>query len=92
MEFFTLRGGTRFSRGHTVVAGLGLGHQLREVTHRKQVKRVTLIERSQSLLDFIMPALKPLLGPAPVEITNPPLICGGNSHPNIKTRINFHSR
>ena len=68
MEFFTLRGGTRFSRGHTVVAGLGLGHQLREVTHRKQVKRVTLIERSQSLIDFIMPALKPLLGPVPVEI------------------------
>jgi len=68
MEFFTLRGGTRFSRGHTIVAGLGLGHQLREVTHRKQVKRVTLIERSQSLVDFIMPALKPLLGPVPVEV------------------------
>ena len=41
MEIFTMRGGTKLAKGHTVIAGLGLGYQLCEVTHRKKVEKVT---------------------------------------------------
>lgn len=62
MEMFTLRAGTRFAKGHVVVAGLGLGHQLVEVSLRKQVRCITLVERSDSLVNFILPQLKRFLG------------------------------
>jgi hypothetical protein len=62
MEILTLRCGTRFAKGHTVIAGLGLGHQLIECSHRKQVKKLTLVEISQGLIDWLMPAIKPHLG------------------------------
>jgi hypothetical protein len=61
MELLTLRLGTRFAKGHTIVAGLGLGHQLIECAKRKQVKKLTLVEISQELVDWVMPALKPHL-------------------------------
>lgn len=67
MEFITLRAGTRLAKGHVVIAGLGLGHQLHEVSHRKQVKRITLVERSASLVEFILPRVQPYLG-CPVDI------------------------
>jgi hypothetical protein len=67
MEFMTLRGGTRLAKGHVIVAGLGLGHQLIEVSQRKQVKRLTLVERSDSLVKFILPRVEPFLG-CPVEV------------------------
>lgn len=66
-EFLTLRPGTRLARGRTVVAGLGLGHQLVEVTRRLQVKHVTLVERSRELVDWLLPALRPRLR-KPVEV------------------------
>lgn len=53
-EIFTLRIGTKFAKGHVVVAGLGLGHQLIEVLLRKQVTKVTLVEKSQGLVDFVL--------------------------------------
>jgi len=49
------------ARGHVVIAGLGLGHQLIEVTRRLQVKRVTLVERSQELVDWLLPVVRPHL-------------------------------
>jgi hypothetical protein len=55
MEIFTLRGGTRRAKGHVVVAGLGLGYQLREVAARKSVKKITLVERSNGLLQWLLP-------------------------------------
>lgn len=58
-EYLTLRPGTRMARGHTVIAGLGLGHQLIEVSKRLQVKRVTLVELSQELCDFVLPQVRP---------------------------------
>lgn len=58
MELLTLRPGTRLGRGSVVVAGLGLGHQLIEVSKRHQVKRLVLIEKSQDLVDFIMPKIE----------------------------------
>lgn len=57
MEFFTLRPGTRMARGHTIVAGLGLGHQLVEVCKKKNVTKVTLIEKDQGIVDWILPRL-----------------------------------
>lgn len=68
MEILTLRGGTKLAKGHTVIAGLGLGYQLCEVTHRKKVHKVTLVEIDQGLVDMILPALKDKLGPAPLEV------------------------
>lgn len=67
MEMMTLRGGTRRAKGRVIVAGLGLGHQLIEVSKRRQVKKLTLVERSQELVDWLMPKIKPHLA-QPVEV------------------------
>ena len=61
MEMMTLRTGVRIAEGHTVVVGLGLGYQLIEVAKRKQVKKLTLIEKSQSLVDLIWPRVEPFI-------------------------------
>lgn len=58
MEMWTLRAGTRAAKGHTIIAGLGLGHQLLEVANKKSVTKVTLVEKSQDLVDWIMPKLQ----------------------------------
>lgn len=68
MEVFSLRGGTRRAKGHTVIAGLGLGYQLTEVAKRKQVERITLVERSQELVDWLMPVLAPRLNDKPIDV------------------------
>lgn len=52
-EVFSLRAGTRLAKGHTVIAGLGMGYQLMNVMKRKQVREVTVIEQSQELVDFL---------------------------------------
>lgn len=65
-EFFTLRPGTRLARGHTIVAGLGMGHQLVEVCRKRNVKRVTLIERDRGIVDWILPLLD--LSGTPVDV------------------------
>lgn len=61
LEFLTLRGGTRLAKGRVVIAGLGLGHQLIEVSKRPQVKELILVEKSQELVDFILPKIEPHL-------------------------------
>ncbi len=58
-ELMTLRPGTRLAKGHTVIAGLGLGHQLIEVSKRLQVKRITIVELDQELVDWILPVIRP---------------------------------
>lgn len=63
MEYFTLRTGTRLARGHTIVAGLGLGHQLIEVSRQPRVKSITLVGKSQALVDFVLPRVRPHLRP-----------------------------
>jgi hypothetical protein len=60
-EIFTLRIGTKFAKGHVIVAGLGLGHQLIEVLLRKQVTKVTLVEKSQGLVHFVLPEIQRVL-------------------------------
>lgn len=53
MEILSQRGCLRFARGHVVIGGLGLGWLLRKVLARKQVTKVTLVEKSQELLDWM---------------------------------------
>jgi hypothetical protein len=67
MEIISLRPGTSKAKGRVVVAGLGLGHQLIEVSLRRQVTSLVLIERDASLVEWLMPRLAPHLG-MPVEI------------------------
>lgn len=67
MEMLTLRPGTKLAKGHTVVAGLGLGYQLIEVAKRKQVERITLVEKSQELVDWLMPRLRPMVD-KPIDV------------------------
>lgn len=60
-ELMSMRTGLRFANGHTIVAGLGLGHLLIEVTKKKAVKKVTLVEINQELIDWLYPKIKPYL-------------------------------
>lgn len=55
MEVMTLRVGTRAAVGDVVVAGLGLGWQLTQVLLKRSVTRVTLVERSLDLVEWILP-------------------------------------
>lgn len=57
-EILTLREGTLLAKGHVVIAGLGLGHQLIEVSRRLQVKEIILVELSQELVDFYLPRVR----------------------------------
>jgi hypothetical protein len=57
-ELFTLRPGTKRAKGDVIVAGLGLGHQLIEVSKRKQVKKLILVEKSQELVDWLLPHIR----------------------------------
>jgi hypothetical protein len=58
-EILTLRPGTRIARGKVVIAGLGLAHQLIEVSKRLQVKKVVVVELSQELVDWMLPVVRP---------------------------------
>ena len=60
-EILTLREGTRLAKGRVVIGGLGLGHQLIEVSKRLQVKEIVLVELSQELVDFYLPRVRPLI-------------------------------
>ncbi len=61
MEVITLRPGTKRAKGHTVIAGLGLGHQLLDVVQRPKVERVTVVERDGILLAWLLPKVMPLV-------------------------------
>jgi hypothetical protein len=64
MEIMTLRPGVTKARKHTVIAGLGLGHQLIDVTRKRTVKTVTLVERSKPLRNWVLPRIERHLGDA----------------------------
>jgi hypothetical protein len=66
-EIISLRGGTRRAKGKVIVAGLGLGKQLLDVAARKKVKSIVLVEKSQELVDWIMPVLEPHID-KPLEV------------------------
>lgn len=68
-EVMTLRPGTRFAKGHVVIGGLGLGYQLLQVAAKRSVKRITVVERSQELVDWILPrVLEKMPKEIPVDV------------------------
>ena len=67
-EYLTLTPGTKQATGRVVIGGLGLGHQLIEVSKKRSVKEIILIERSGALIDWLMPRIQPLMGPAPLRV------------------------
>lgn len=54
-EQWSLAAGVRRAEGHTIVAGLGLGWQLLQVLRKPTVSKVTLVEHSQGLVDWLLP-------------------------------------
>lgn len=54
-ELITLRPGFRYTKGHTVIAGLGLGWSAVMIAKRKQVERITIVEKSESLAKWLWP-------------------------------------
>jgi hypothetical protein len=57
-EVLSQRPGLRKAKKHTIIAGLGMGWLLVRVLQKKTVKKVTLVERSRALVDWLLPALK----------------------------------
>lgn len=51
-EVMTQRGQIRRSRNNTALAGLGLGWAARKILERKQVKHLTIYEKSQAIIDY----------------------------------------
>ena len=60
-ELLTLRPGTKLAKGKVVIAGLGLAHQLIEVSKRRSVDQITVVERSHELCELIMPRAMPVV-------------------------------
>jgi hypothetical protein len=56
-EMLSQRDGLRLAKGHTVVGGLGLGWLLARVAARDTVDRVTVIEQSEELVDWLLPRI-----------------------------------
>lgn len=54
-EILTLRVGTKMAKGKVIIGGLGLAHQLIEVAKRRAVTEIVLVERSQELVEFLLP-------------------------------------
>jgi len=50
-------------KGHTIIAGLGLGHQLIEVSHRPTVRAITLVEKNPELVSWLLPRIRTHMDP-----------------------------
>lgn len=74
MELFTQSAGVRLATGTVLVGGLGLGHFLNRVCSRKSVKRVIVVEREQSILDWLGPVIRDTYTPVVEKVTD--WICG----------------
>lgn len=84
-EIMLMRGGIRIAKGHVVVAGLGMGYLLLQVAKRKQVDKITLVEISSELVDWIMPRL-----PLDAAMRKKIQIRTGNAHdivPRLKADV-----
>jgi hypothetical protein len=68
MEFLSQRPGIRMAKGHTIVGGLGLGYMLQAVMEKRSVERVTLVERDEELVDWILPRLRQHLPDKELEV------------------------
>lgn len=68
-EILTLRVGTKLAKGKVVIGGLGLAHQLIEVSKRNAVKEIVLVERSHELCDLILPRAMPIVESNDTKLT-----------------------
>lgn len=68
-EILTQRGQLRRAKGHTAIAGLGLGWMARKILQRKSVTKLTVIEKDQSVIDFFGKPLKDDFGDR-IELVN----------------------
>jgi hypothetical protein len=73
-EIFTLRPGIRKAKGEVIIGGLGLGWMLSEVAKRKRVRKITVIEKDQGLIDWYGRANVEMIGRDTGR--NIELICG----------------
>lgn len=51
-ELLSQRTGVRAARGEVVIGGLGMGWFLHEVAQRKQVKKITIVEKNEELVEW----------------------------------------
>jgi hypothetical protein len=58
MEAFTLRDSLTFAKGRVLIAGLGLGWLAYEVSKKKSVKSIDLVEISKELVEFYGESIK----------------------------------
>ncbi len=59
-EMMSQRNGVRRASGDVVVYGLGMGWFLAQVCGKKTVKKVTVVEKSREILDWLGPAVRKL--------------------------------
>lgn len=57
-EVVSQRPGLRMAKGHVVVAGLGMGWLLTRVLQKKSVKRVTLVDIDEKLVNWLLPVVR----------------------------------
>lgn len=57
-EVFTLRAGIRAAKGDVVIGGLGLGYQLIEISKKKSVRKITLVEQNFALFQWVWPRIR----------------------------------
>lgn len=61
LEFITLRAGIRAAKGKVIIAGLGLGYQLIEISKKPSVNNIVLIEKDAKLVEHVLPKVKLLM-------------------------------
>jgi hypothetical protein len=66
-EVLGLREGIDRAKGRVVVAGLGLGYALAEISKKKNVDGIILVEISEELVDWILPEVKKHMEAAKLE-------------------------
>ena len=67
-EIVTLAPGTKIAKGHTIIVGLGLGYQLIEVSKKKSVHTITLVERNAELVKWLLPRIRKHMGPVKLNV------------------------
>ena len=60
-EGLSLRPGTQLAKGHTIVGGLGLGYHLIDIARKKGVKKVTVVEKSGTLINWLRPRIEKII-------------------------------
>ena len=60
---------SKTARGHVLVGGLGLGYIVAALSARKQVKSITVVERSEDVIKLVQPHLR-LFRDIPVDVVN----------------------